>query len=149
METRLRLVWRLVAGLPPLSVNAPVFDLDGRHLGTPDLLDVEAGLAVEHDGAEHHGGTRRLVDSRREDGLREAGLSYLTVLGAELHDHARLAERLRRARTRAMAARPSPCWTAEPPAGWVHLDSVASRRRSRPWPDRRGAGTSPYVSSAR
>jgi hypothetical protein len=37
--------YRRRAGLPRPDVNQPVFDLDGRFLGIPDLLDLEAGLA--------------------------------------------------------------------------------------------------------
>lgn len=51
-ETRLRL-FVLDLGLPEPLVNVPVFDLDGNFLGAPDLLDLEAGLAIEFDGAGH------------------------------------------------------------------------------------------------
>ena len=30
-------------------MNRPIFDLHGRHVGTPDLLDAEAGLYGEYD----------------------------------------------------------------------------------------------------
>ena len=36
------LVWVLDAGLDPPLCNREVFDLDGRLIGVPDLLDVEA-----------------------------------------------------------------------------------------------------------
>lgn len=47
-EVYLYLAWRLDAGLPEPLVNPPVFDIDGRLLGYPDLLDVEAGVAGEY-----------------------------------------------------------------------------------------------------
>ena len=48
-------------------MNRPVFDLHGRHVGTPDLLDVEAGVYGEYDSELHLDGKRRLKDLTRED----------------------------------------------------------------------------------
>ena len=42
-EVFLYLRWRLDAGFPEPLVNPPVFDLDGRLIGYPDLLDPVAG----------------------------------------------------------------------------------------------------------
>ena len=36
-----------------MHVNCPIQDLAGNLLGIADLLDEEAGLAVEFDGADH------------------------------------------------------------------------------------------------
>ena len=46
-ETRTRLVWILDAGLPPPLCNQPVFDLEGKLLGIPDLFDPVAGCVAE------------------------------------------------------------------------------------------------------
>ena len=52
------LIWMVDADLPRPLMNQPVFDLDGRHVATPDLLDVEAGLACEYNGSLHMNGNR-------------------------------------------------------------------------------------------
>ena len=36
---------------------------DGRYLGTPDLFDEEAALALEYDGAHHRAVRRQARDS--------------------------------------------------------------------------------------
>jgi hypothetical protein len=56
----------LRARLPQPLVNQPVFDLDGNFLGTPDLLDPEAGLVTEFDGIGH-----REREQHRDDNIRE------------------------------------------------------------------------------
>ena len=50
-ETRLRLLAVLELGLTELEPNRAVFDQAGNLLGVPDLLDAEAALAIEYDGA--------------------------------------------------------------------------------------------------
>ena len=69
-ETDLNWVWVVEAGLPPPSRNVPVFDLDGRHLGTPDFLDEHAGLVVEYDGqvTSSRAGVAGTVTGRRRSG---------------------------------------------------------------------------------
>ena len=52
-ETQMRGVWTRRAGRPRPLCNRPVFTLDGRHVGTPDLIDVELGLAGQYNGADH------------------------------------------------------------------------------------------------
>jgi hypothetical protein len=44
-------------------VNRPVFDQHGHHVATPDLLDVEAGVVGEYDGAMHRGRARHARDA--------------------------------------------------------------------------------------
>lgn len=61
----MRLIWVLDAILPPPSVNSPIYDLTGRLLGIADLLDLQAGVVGEFDGAEHRGARRHTeVDQR-------------------------------------------------------------------------------------
>jgi hypothetical protein len=51
--SHLRLVWVLDAGFPTPLCNVPIFDRRGRHIGTPDILDAEAGVVGEYDGSVH------------------------------------------------------------------------------------------------
>ena len=93
-----------------------MFSTSGELLGIPDLLDPQAGLVVEYDGADHLTARRRHRDVRREEAFRDHGLDYLTVLAPDLHERERLARRMREARTRAEATldlRPRR-WTLEP-----------------------------------
>ena len=85
-ETRMRLVWVLDAELPPPLVNKPVFDLNGRLLGVADLLDPQAGVVGEFDGAEHRAARRHTADVEREDRLRRHGLEVFRVTGLGLLD---------------------------------------------------------------
>ena len=100
-ETRLRLIWHLDAKLPLPLVNASVRDLAGHLLGIVDLLDVEACLAVEFDGADHREARRHTDDVTREDDLRDVGLEVAHVTGLQLHDRTQAAARLEAARRRA------------------------------------------------
>lgn len=119
LETDGRLVWRLDAGLPRPRVNVPVFSRRGRLLGIADLLDEEAGLVVELDGADHAGARRRSADAGREGGLRNHRLEVERVTGYDLHQRPALVRRLHDARRRALwlplDQRP---WTLEPPPWW-------------------------------
>jgi hypothetical protein len=148
-ETRLRMGWELEAGLPRPLVNAPVFDLSGRLLGYPDLLDVESGLVGEYDGADHRHATRHSDDVRREAVFRRHGLEVTRVTGPDLRAPGRVRSRILEARAR---ARWEPLgtrrWTVEPPEGWEagptlderldHRDFMAEIRRQweRDGPDR-------------
>lgn len=51
----MRLCWCREVTRARLRCNPPVFDLEGRHLLTPDLLDVDHGVSGEYDGAVHLG----------------------------------------------------------------------------------------------
>ena len=117
-ESRLRLVWVLDAALPPPLCNRPVFDLAGRHLGTPDLLDPEAGVVGEYDGAVHLSVRRRAMDAAREGRFRNAGLEYFEVLAPDMHDRDLVVERMLSARTRALETRRIRNWTTDPPDDW-------------------------------
>ena len=96
-EVRLRLMWEKDAGLPHVHVNCPVHDLAGRLLGIADLLDEEAGLAVEFDGADHRRARRHSDDIRREEGFRRHRLEVTRVTGLDLRDRRLVAARLRAA----------------------------------------------------
>jgi hypothetical protein len=128
-EVDLRLIWRPEPSLPRLLCNVPVFDLRGRLIGTPDLLDPVAGIVGEYDGAHHLAGPQRAKDVRREADFRGAGLEYVTMLGADSADPGHFAWRLRdcyrRAERRTADERR---WTLERPPWWVPTDTVAQRR---------------------
>jgi hypothetical protein len=118
-ETRLRLAWVLGARLPPPLVNRPVFSTAGRLLGYPDLLDEEAGLAIEYDGADHRRVGRQTSDNRRERLLREHGLDVERVTVLDLLDRHALVAQLRAARARALSQPASRrAWTLQAPRGW-------------------------------
>lgn len=130
METlALRLPWVLDAELPRPLCNRPVFDLEGRHVGTPDLLDEEAGVVGEYDGPVHLAGHRRGVDVRREAAFRRLGLETFVVTAADAGRRDDVVRRMLDARSRARFEAPSTrAWTIEPPPWWTSTDTVAARR---------------------
>ncbi len=127
-ETRLRLIAELDAGLPRLLVNCPVHDLAGRLLGIADLLDVEAGLAIESDGAEHRTATRHTRDVAKDEAFRRVGLEMARITGTDLHDVPLVVDRLTHARARAgFAPAAQRRWVARPPADTLHERLVERR----------------------
>ncbi len=106
-ETRLRLMWTVDAGLPAPLVNQDVVDRAGRFVCRADLLDPEAGLVAEYDGADHRSAARHTRDVRREERCREVGLEYVTVTGLDMLDPRAVAARLLAARARAKLAPPA------------------------------------------
>jgi hypothetical protein len=127
-ESRTRTVWSVDAGLPKPLVNRPVFDLQGRLLGYPDLLDVASGLVAEYDGAEHRRAARHSADVGREACFRAHGLEVTRITGPDLLVPGRVRDRLLEARSRARwepyATR---SWTTEPPAGWEPVPDLEVR----------------------
>ena len=127
--SHLRLVWVLDAGLPPPLCNVPVFDLAGRHIGTPDILDVEAGVAGEYDGSLHLQDSQRARDVRREEAFRSVGLEYFTVLASDARDPFDVVRRMRATRARSRFESPATrAWTIEKPSWWVPTETVEQRR---------------------
>jgi hypothetical protein len=128
-ETLMRQVWTVDAGRPRPLCNVPVFDRAGRHIGTPDLLDVEAGLVGEYDGALHLAGTKRAADVRREGRFRGVGLEIVTMVAADKADPADFLRRLHAAYARAKhEAESTRAWTIVPPPWWVPTVTVQQRR---------------------
>jgi hypothetical protein len=133
-ETRLRLVWRLDAGLPEPLVNQDVFDRAGRFVCTADLFDPVAGLVVEFDGAEHRTRRRHTKDVARQDRCRALGLEYAIITGTDLHDTALVVERLTSTRVRARFADPQQAaWTLQPPPHWTVCSTWADERALHAW----------------
>ncbi|MFJ9392796.1 hypothetical protein ACIRON_28525 [Nocardioides sp. NPDC101246] len=133
-EVDLRLTWTVRMGLADIVCNRPVFDLDGRHIGTPDVLDLRAGVVGEYDGELHLAGKQRAKDLRREGDFRRAGLEYVTMVASDLHQPADFMRRTREARARARRTPVSErTWTITPPPGWVPTNTVAERRALTAW----------------
>lgn len=128
-EVDMRIAWTVLGGYPRPLCNRPVFTKDGRFLGTPDLLDPEAGVVGEYDGAHHLDAAQRSVDVRREALFRSVGLQYVTMLAPDLADPSHFLWRLDDAYCRALfLPRRDRQWTLERPNWWVSTDTVDQRR---------------------
>lgn len=124
-ESRMRLVWVVDARLPWPLCNQPVFGLDGRLLGYPDLFDPAAGLVGEYDGADHLEEDRRRADRAREERFRDHGLEYVAVVRGELSDVDRVSRRLVAAYRRApFLAADRRRWTLDHPAWFRALHAA-------------------------
>ncbi len=127
-ETRTRKLWSVDAGLPKPLVNRPVFDLQGRLLGYPDLLDVESGLVAEYDGAEHRRAARHSADVGREARFRAHGLEVTRITGPDLLAPGLVRARLLEARSRARWESESQRrWTTQLPPGWESVPALEVR----------------------
>lgn len=137
-ETRLRMLYVLELGFPSPLVNRSVLDLDGRSLGVPDLLDVEAGLVLEYDGARWTGspvvGGHRDRDQHRADNVREelferAGLTVVRADGRDLsHYRRRLMARVSAARADGLRRdRSRDRWMVRPSSRQSGFSSVVDR----------------------
>jgi len=122
-------LWRVEAELPRPLCNRPLFDLRGNHIGTPDLLDVEAGVVGQYEGSIHLAGAQRAVDVRAEDRFRDVGLECFTMVAADRRNSGRMVERMHAARKRARwEAESRRQWTAEYPSWWIPTHGVDLRR---------------------
>jgi hypothetical protein len=115
----MRLIWELDAGLPRPLVNQHIWGRSGNLLGIADLLDEEAGVVGEFDGADHRRATRHSKDVDREDGFRRRDLEVFRVTGPDIPVVPRVVSRMRSARARAKWATPDQrAWTIVPPVDW-------------------------------
>jgi hypothetical protein len=128
METVMRLIWELVAEQPRPLTNTPVFDLQGRHIGTPDLLDVESGTYGEYDSAYHLDGARRVADLRREHAFKSVGLEPVVMMAGEPGGRDAVAARIVATRDRALRQGRDRLWTIDQPDWWLPTQTVAQRR---------------------
>ena len=130
METVMRLIWVLDLGLPPPLCNRPVFDLDGEHIGTPDLIDVEAGVVGQYNGKLHLEGGRNAKDLQVEAAYRRVGLECVTMVASDRRSpESTIIPRMVEARERALSQAGSRRrWTIEPPLWWTLTTTVAARR---------------------
>lgn len=121
-ETRLRLFTCLELRLPEPLVNVPLFGLDGTFLGAPDLLDVEAGLALEFDGAGHRDRERHRSDNVREEGFERHGLVVVRADSLDLTQHRpELGRRILAGRRDGLRNLSPRRWTTEAPSWWRGL----------------------------
>lgn len=128
-EVSLRTVWTHHAGLPRPLTNRPVFDLRGRHLLTPDLIDPEAGVVGEYDGAVHLSRLGKTRDVDRDATYRDLGLELVVMTADDLADTDPFVRRLRAAYARAAVRESSTRrWTTDPPAWWTPTLTVEQRR---------------------
>lgn len=134
-ESRLRMLAVLELGLLDLAPNHAVFDLDGYLLGIPDLLDTDAGLALEYDGASwrsaraggHRDREQHREDNAREERLERAGLIVVRAEKSDLTRHrSQLIDRIAQARADGLARdRTRDRWTIEQPSNWYGYDYPA------------------------
>lgn len=116
-ETRTRLIAELDAGVPRLTVNVPIFDPYGNLLGIADLLDEEAGLVIESDGAHHRENESHTEDNRREEKFERSGLVVSRVTSLDHKDRWRTVGRIAAARRDAVATTKHE-WTTAKPDWW-------------------------------
>jgi hypothetical protein len=128
-EVSMRRTWEHGAKLPRPLCNRPVFDLNRRHLGTPDLIDPIAGVVGEYNSSLHLEGTQRTIDVGREARFRDVGLEFVEMITSDLSDPLPFIGRLRAAYARAaripVAERR---WTITPPPWWIPTFTVEQRR---------------------
>jgi hypothetical protein len=124
-ESRLRLVWVIDARRPRPLANRPLFDLDGRLLGYPDLIDPKAGVVGEYDGEDHRDVLQHSSDVDREARFREHGLEVFRVTGPDLRKVGCVIERIQSAYRRAKHVPPDRrTWTLTPPPWWPETESL-------------------------
>lgn len=124
-ETRYRLIWVLDAGLPVPLVNQPIWDLAGSLLGIADLLDEEAGLVGEFDGADHRRLGRHTADLGRQDGFERVELEVCRATGLDVLRPDLVVSRIHFRRSRARWLRPDErAWTITPPPTWETPQSL-------------------------
>jgi hypothetical protein len=126
-ELRTLIAW-VEAGFPPPLTNRPLFDLRGHHIGTPDLVDVRAGVLGQYDGRVHLVGDAPEADVVRDGVYADHGLEGVVAREGDLGS-GRFAAALRAAYARAEGKpRADRSWTAELPPWWVPTFTVEQRR---------------------
>ena len=130
-EVGFRLLWTGVAELGPVLCNPPIFDLNGRHLLTPDLFDPVAGVVGEYQGEHHFERGQRRRDITRETLIRDHGLELVERVAGE--EPTRFLIRLRSAYARSRRLPASERrWTLTQPPSWTPTETVAQRRALPP-----------------
>lgn len=127
MEVSMGVLWRRLRPDATLLFNCPVFGLDGRHLGTPDIIDPAAGVIGEYQGALHLLGSQRAADVVRDERLIASGLEMAIMLAGDAGEPTGFLARLERAYGRA-GSRPIR-WTLDRPSWWIDTSTVAARRQ--------------------
>lgn len=133
-EVFMRRVWTVDAGMSRPLCNRPVFDENGRHIGTPDLIDPVAGVVGEYEGKLHLEGAQRSRDVRREGLFRGLGLEYVTMLAGDCANPSDFIRRLHEAYARSQWIPPEDRrWRMQPPPWWTDTSTVHSRRTLPEW----------------
>ncbi|MET0827582.1 MAG: hypothetical protein ABWZ89_13790 [Acidimicrobiales bacterium] len=129
MEPILQLTWRQQFPDVRVLMNRPVFDSHGRFVGTPDGIDVVAGVYGMYDGGLHLAGEVRHRDIEKEAAYRRLGLEGATMMAGDLVDRQAFVGRLDDAYARA-ARKPASerAWTIETPSWWRDTTTVEARR---------------------
>jgi Protein of unknown function (DUF559) len=114
-ESRLRVIWQERAGLPVPLVNCTIVDHAARPVAMADMLDEEAWLVLEFDGAYHATSTQRGLDDQRTQRLHALGLHVARFVADDLRPSRRrsTANRLRLLRSRRLeeVADRRPAWS--------------------------------------
>jgi hypothetical protein len=132
MEPVMRRTWCGAERPRPLT-NRPVFTLDGRFVGTPDLIDPDAGVYGMYDGGLHLAGEVRHRDVAKEAAYRALGLEGVIMMAGDIADREPFVARLHEAYARAQRRRPEERrWRTEPPTWWVPTFTVEQRRALSP-----------------
>ena len=132
-ETQMRGVWTRRAGLPRPLCNRPVFTLDGRHVGTPDLIEPTLGLVAQYNGSAHITLAGTAVDVEKDATYRDLELETVTMLATDWVDPDGFTRRLLAAAGRARARTGRLLWTTEAPPWWTCTHTVARRRALTDW----------------
>jgi hypothetical protein len=82
-ETIMRLLW-MQTGLVRPRANPVVRTLDGRFVARVDLIDPDAGVVGEYDGAFHATARRRSEDAARQERLEDLGLVVIRANDPDL-----------------------------------------------------------------
>lgn len=127
-ETKMRGVWTRRAGLARPRCNLPVFSLDGRHVGTPDLIGPALGLVGQYHGGAHLNLAGAATDIKTDAAFRDLGLETVSMVASDWGDLDAFVARLQSAARRACASTAARGWTLEPPAWWTATETVAQRR---------------------
>ena len=128
-ETFMGLTWEVDTGRRRPLCNAPVFDLNGRHIGTPDVIDPETGVIGEYDGDGHLERPQRDKDLRREGLFRRHGLEPVVMIAPDVRDPSAFIDRLETAYRSADARSGAPrTWTLDQPSWWIPTQTVEQRR---------------------
>jgi hypothetical protein len=126
-ESNMRGVWRR-AGLERPLCNMPVFTLDGRHVGTPDLVAPTLGLVGQYNGSDHLSLAGATADVRTEAAYRDLGLEVVPMLVTDWSDLDAFVARLQSAARRAAASSVGRGWTLDQPSWWTPTHTVELRR---------------------
>ncbi len=135
-ETQMRGVWVRRTDLEHPLCNRPVFSLDGRHVGTPDLIAPVLGLIGQYNGSDHLSLAGAAADTKKDAAYRDLGLETVSMLATDWSDLDDFTARLSAAARRAAARSGTPRWTLDEPAWWTPTHTVGLRRALRE-PDRR------------